>query len=69
MIKISLLSLILLFFLASFGQRKSSIEVSILGRYDRHANYVSNFAGRAYNDTNKLYGTSYGINIGFRRQV
>ena len=69
MLKITLLSLTTLFFLDSFGQMKNSIEVSILGRYDQHANYVSNYGGRAYNDTNKLYGVSYGINIGFRQPV
>lgn len=54
---------------ASFAQRKRSIELSFLGRYDQHADYVSNFAGRAFNDTNKLYGTSFGINGVFRKQV
>jgi hypothetical protein len=53
----------------SFGQAKKSLEVSFIGRYDKHANYVSNFAGRAYNDTNRLYGTSYGVNGIFRRQI
>lgn len=53
----------------SFGQTKKSLEVSFIGRHDRHANYVSNFAGRSYNDTNKLYGTSYGVNGVFRRRI
>jgi len=54
---------------SSFGQTKQSIEISFIGRYDRHANYVSTFAGRAYNDTNKICGFSYGINGFFRRRI
>ena len=69
MLKTTLLSLTILVFIDAFGQSKKSIEISIVGRYDRHADYVSNFAGRVYNDTNKLYGISYGFNIGYRRQV
>ena len=54
---------------SSFGQAKKSIEISLLGRYDKHADYVSNFAGRVYNDTNKLYGFSYGINAIVRKNI
>ncbi len=67
--KVTLLSISILCFLSSFGQMKKSVEISILARHDQHADYVSNFGGRAYNDTNKLYGISYGINIGFRQRV
>ncbi len=52
-----------------FGQTDKNIEISLLGRYDKHANYVSNFADRVYNDTNKLYGFSYGINGIYRRKI
>jgi ABC-type uncharacterized transport system permease subunit len=38
-----------------FGQTKNDFEISLIGRYDKHANYVSNFAGRVYKDTNKFY--------------
>ena len=48
---------------------QKSIEISFIGRYDKHANYVSNFAGRVYNDTNKLYGFSYGVMGIFRRHI
>src|SRR5687767_14407305 len=51
------------------GQNRIAIELSLLTRYDQHANYVSNFAGRVYNDTNKLYGTSYGINALYRQYI
>lgn len=67
--KSALLSLILLICNSSFGQSKKGIEISFIGRYDRHANYVSNFAGRVYNDTIKLYGTNYGVNIIYREKI
>jgi hypothetical protein len=54
---------------SSFGQTKKSIEISLLERHDKHADYVSNFAGRAYNDTNKLFGFSYGISGIFRKNI
>ncbi|MEI9947267.1 MAG: hypothetical protein WDN26_24030 [Chitinophagaceae bacterium] len=69
MLKAFFLPLAILILLAANGQNKKSIEVSFIGRYDRHANYVSNFAGRAYNDTNKLYGTSYGANVSYRQKT
>lgn len=69
MLKVIFLPLAILLFFASSGQDKKSIEFSLIGRYDQHADYVSNFAGRAYNDTNKLYGISYGANIIFRQKI
>lgn len=59
----------ILIYLASSAQTKKSFEISFIGRYDRHADYVSNFAGRVYNDTNRLYGFSYGVNGIFRQQI
>lgn len=53
---------------SSFAQSKKSIEISLLGRPDKY-DYVSNFAGRAYNDTNCLHGFSYGINGIFRKNI
>jgi len=67
--KTILFFLTILFFISASGQNKKSIEFSLIGRYDRHANYVSNFAGRVYNDTNKLYGMSYGTNITYRQKI
>jgi hypothetical protein len=69
MLKAIVLSVTILFVISARGQNKQSIEISFVGRYDRHANYVSNFAGRAYNDTNNLYGLGYGTNIGFRKKI
>ena len=59
----------LLIYLSSSAQTKKSFEISFIGRYDRHADYVSNFGGRVYNDTNRLYGFSYGVNGIFRQQI
>jgi len=69
MVKVILPSLTILYFTSADAQNKKSFEFSILGRYDRHANYVSNFAGRVYNDTNKLYGISYGANVSYRKEL
>lgn len=69
MLKLTPFLFILFICSTSFGQTKKSLEISFIGRYDRHANYVSNFAGRVYNDTNRLYGSSYGVNGIFRRQI
>jgi hypothetical protein len=69
MLKATLFSLTILFVISASGQNKKSIEFSLIGRYDQHAEYVSNFAGRVYNDTNKLYGMSYGANIMYRKKI
>lgn len=70
MLKAILLSVtFLIIIFSASGQKKKSIEFSLIGRYDQHADYVSNFAGRVYNDTNKLYGSSYGVNITYRQKI
>ncbi len=52
-----------------FGQTNKAIEISIIGRYDKQADYVSNFGGRVYNDTNRLYGISYGVSGIYRQKI
>lgn len=66
-----LFSIVLSFFFTSaiFGQNQKSIEISLIGRTDIHGKYESNFAGRAYNDTNRISGFSYGVNAIFRRKI
>jgi len=63
------LCIILFSFYSSYGQNSKSIEISLVGRHDLHGNYVSNFAGRAYDDTQKIRGVSYGINTHFRKKI
>jgi hypothetical protein len=50
------------------GQSRS-FGVDLITRHDRHANYETNYAGRVYNDTYKLWGTSYGINLFYKKQL
>jgi len=69
MLRVVLFSLTGLIFASLNGQTRKSIEFSVLGRYDQHANYTSNFGGRAYTDTYRLYGLSYGFNIGYRQNI
>lgn len=52
-----------------FSQEKRALELSLLGRYDRHANYVTNFGGRTQHDTMQLYGGSFGIGLQFHQPV
>ncbi len=66
---ISLFFLATLLQLSASGQLDRALELAIMARYDQHADYVSNFASRAYNDTNKLYGTSYGADIIYRQNL
>lgn len=61
--------LCLLPFFVGNAQDIRSVEISMIVRYDRHGNYVSNFAGRAYNDTTKLYGMSYGVSFQYRHEL
>jgi hypothetical protein len=67
MSKLLLVIFLLLSFITVFSQKKSSLELSLLGRYEKHANYVTNFGGRAQNDTMQLYGLSYGLSLQYRR--
>lgn len=68
MIKLSPLLFAFLICHTSFAQTNKSLEISFIGRQDRQ-DYISNFAGRVYNDTNRLYGISYGVNGIFRQQI
>jgi len=61
-------SLAILFFISASGQNKKSIEFSLIGRYDQE-NFVTNFGGRGFNDTLKLYGISYGATISYRQKI
>jgi hypothetical protein len=54
-----------LLFLAS-AQKKKAIELSMFGRYDQHADYVTNYSGRTQVDTMQLYGKSYGVSLNYR---
>ncbi len=48
---------------------KSSIEISLLGRYDKHGEYDSRYSYRVRVDHTKLYGFSPGINITYRKKT
>ncbi|MBX9785207.1 MAG: hypothetical protein K2X48_18115 [Chitinophagaceae bacterium] len=65
-----MLRLILLFTTlsaASFvqGQKKKSVELDFIGRYDKHADYTTRFYDRTYTNDTKLRGYSYGANLNF----
>lgn len=69
MLRLFLFYLTLFFFVAASGQQSSSVELSLISRYDQHANYVTNYAGRSYNDTMNLYGLSNGVSLQFRKSL
>jgi hypothetical protein len=54
-------------FLLVSAQRKQAVELTLLGRFDKHADYITNFDGRSFNDTIQLYGLSYGSSLKYRR--
>jgi hypothetical protein len=64
-----LLIIFLAFQYAMMGQRNKSLEAAILTRYDMHADYLSNYGGRVYDDHLKLYGASFGAGINYRMAV
>lgn len=45
----------------SAGQNRSTIELALYSRYDKHADYISHYGDRTYTDPMKLWGTSYGL--------
>lgn len=61
------LTLILTLSIHSLSGQDSSFGIDLITRYDRHANYETNFAGRAYNDRHKLWGMSHGINLSYKK--
>jgi IS4 transposase len=67
--KILLHSLFGLLAMSASGQYSRAIELSVIGRYDMHGNYASVRHGIVSTSTQKISGTSYGANIGYRRHV
>ena len=67
--RLILLPLLIIYCISASGQIRNALELSLVSRYDKHANYVTNFAGRAYNDTMKLFGLSKGVSVQFRKSL
>lgn len=51
------------------GQNKTSIELDIIGRYDKHADYISRFGSRSYTDPTRLWGKSFGFHLNYVRPL
>jgi hypothetical protein len=65
-----MLRIILLFLTLSVvsfvqGQKKKSVELDFIGRYDKHTDYTTRFYDRTYTNNTKLWGYSYGANLNF----
>lgn len=52
-----------------YGQRNSSLELDLVGRYDKHADYITRFGDRSYTNDTKLWGKSFGVNVNFVRSL
>ena len=48
-----------------YGQKSKSIELDLIGRYDKHADYTTRFGERSYTNDTKLWGKSFGFNINY----
>jgi len=47
------------------GQKTKSVELDIIGRYDKHADYTTRFGNRSYTNDTKLWGKSFGFNLNY----
>lgn len=47
------------------GQTSKRLELSLFGRYDKHADYTSRFGSRTFTDDIKLWGKSYGFRFNY----
>lgn len=47
------------------GQTRRSIELEVVGRYDKHADYTTRYYDRTYTNDTKLWGHSFGANMNF----
>jgi hypothetical protein len=50
---------------SSIGQNKKSVEIDVLGRFDKHANYTTRYFNRSYTNDTELWGKSIGINVNY----
>jgi hypothetical protein len=46
-------------------EKGKSIEGTLLGRYDKHADYTSRFGDRSYTNHTQLAGISYGLSLAY----
>ena len=66
--KLFVVSLFLVLFNCSFGQKiKSQIEVTPFTRYDKYPGFSYNLLGRASTDFLKMQGLSWGIDVNYKR--
>jgi hypothetical protein len=49
----------------AIGQANRSIDISLLTRYDKHADFTTRFGNRSYTNDIKLWGVSYGLNFNY----
>jgi len=67
--KLLLISATLLLSTVVFGQIHSSVELDLVGRYDKHADYTTRFGDRSYTNDTKLWGKSFGFSVNYIRSL
>jgi len=67
--KLLLLITTLLLTTTIYGQKNSSIELDLIGRYDKHADYTTRFGDRSYTNDTKLWGKSFGFDINYIKSL
>jgi outer membrane protein assembly factor BamA len=67
--KLLLITATLLLSTVVYGQKNSSVELDIVGRYDKHADYTTRFGNRSYTNDTKLWGKSFGFSFNYNRSL
>ncbi len=52
-----------------YGQKSNSVELALIGRYDKHADYTTRFFDRSYTNDTKLWGKSFGVNFNYIHSI
>lgn len=67
--KLLLITAPLLLSIVVYGQQNNSLELDIIGRYDKHADYTTRFGDRSYTNDIKLWGKSFGLSFNYNRSL
>jgi hypothetical protein len=68
MVRVLFIFLFSAFSLAAIGQN-SSIELSFIMRYDKHADFTTRYGFRSFTDNIKLWGVSHGLQFNYLHPI
>lgn len=69
MFRLSFFLLTIIVSTCSYGQTQKRIELELVGRYDKHADYIARYGDRTYTNDMKLWGVSGGIQFKYLQPV